>query len=647
MIIDSPIVSGSASASGSLNQHGDIVITGSLTVTGPITGALTGSVDSASFASTAISSSYAASATSASYAISATSSSYANDATSASYAVNTSFLNGSGSGEFTPTGSFNAFSSSILTYTGSNDTNISNIHSTTASLNTASGSAITRLNSIESTTGSLNVASGSAITRLNALEVTSGSNITRISALEVASGSAITRLNALEVTSGSNITRISALESASGSAITRLNSIESTTGSLNIFSGSAQSQLTSLQAQTGSYATTGSNTFVDTQYVSASNNAVGFTSTASLYTDGGLRVAKDAYVSGTLYLNNVTVFGTQSISYITSSQLNISTNLITVNTDTPAVRFGGLAVYDSGSTGLTGSLLWDSENNHWVYSNPSGSTYSGGMFISGPRTATLGSEQGTTACRVLVGQGGDHLTSSLIYHDSATTCIPNTLIGSTVCSIMANTSCIGIGTQTPVHPLDIINSGGTGISTRNAETDYSILRIGTDTGNGYSFIQSGKSGTGTTLPLAFRFDSNEVARVTNTGVTCFCNTICAPSSRICSTGDLSYIYNSGASTTDANFYIYNSTSDILMVRNSGCVGLNISNPQARLDIAGNNNALGCANTLRFTDTDTATELNQQIGKIEFYSSDISAPGAGVKAYIGAFAQDTTPDAYIA
>jgi hypothetical protein len=265
MIIDSPIVSGSASASGSLNQHGDIVITGSLTVTGPITGALTGSVDSASFASTAISSSYAASATSASYAISATSSSYANDATSASYAVNTSFLNGSGSGEFTPTGSFNAFSSSILTYTGSNNTNISNIHSTTASLNTASGSAITRLSSIESTTGSLNAASGSAITRLNALEVTSGSNITRISALEVASGS-------------------------------------------------AQSQLTSLQAQTGSYATTGSNTFIGTQTITGSVLQSGSLSVNGCITSTGQIVAQTINVqqvtSSIVYSCGDNIFGT-------------------------------------------------------------------------------------------------------------------------------------------------------------------------------------------------------------------------------------------------------------------------------------------------------------------------------------------------
>jgi hypothetical protein len=204
-----------------------------------------------------------------------------------------------------------------------------------------------------------------------------------------------------------------------------------TTASYNAFSASYAIASASLSSRTTqveqTYASTGSNTFTGAQYVSDTSNGIGFTSTASFYTDGGLRVGKNAYVSGTAYFNNIVVFGTSSIQYITSSQVNIGANIITVNTDTPAVRFGGLSVFDSGSTQLTGSMLWDSEKNHWVYSNPSGSTYSGGMFISGPRSSVLGSEQGTTSCMLLVGQGGDHLTSSLIYHDSTRTCIPNIL----------------------------------------------------------------------------------------------------------------------------------------------------------------------------------------------------------------------------
>ena len=319
---------------------------------------------------------------------------------SASLALPIAALNSYTSSNNTTIASLNTFSGSILSYTSSNNTNISALNAQSASFLAYTSSNDTKISALNSFSSSIlsytssndaNIASiYSTTSSLNSY--TSSAN-TRFAGLDAASGSAITRLNALEVASGSAITRLDALEVASGSAINRLNSLEN---------------------RTGSYATTGSNTFVGGQYFSSSFNPTGFTTTASLYTDGGLRVTKDAYISGTLYLNNVTVFGTQSVAYISSSQLNIGTNIITVNTDTPSVRFGGLAVYDSGSTGLTGSMLWDSQNNHWIYSNPSGSSYSGGMFISGPRTSTLGSETGTTSCMLLAGQGGDHLTSSAI-----------------------------------------------------------------------------------------------------------------------------------------------------------------------------------------------------------------------------------------
>jgi hypothetical protein len=97
-------------------------------------------------------------------------------------------------------------------------------------------------------------------------------------------------------------------------------------------------------------------------------------------------------------------------------------------------------VFDSGSLSseATASLFWDSQNNHWIYQRESGSTYDGGMLISGPRNAAgLGNEQGTTACMLLVGQGGDHLTSSLVYHDSTRTCFyPGTLIVSSSCQFI-------------------------------------------------------------------------------------------------------------------------------------------------------------------------------------------------------------------
>ena len=82
-----------------------------------------------------------------------------------------------------------------------------------------------------------------------------------------------------------------------------------------------------------------------------------------------------------------------------------------------------MTVADSGSNaGVTGSMLWDSVNNGWIYSRESGSSYKGGALISGPRTQVQGSEQTTTACYLMAGQGGDHITSSQVYTDSNATC---------------------------------------------------------------------------------------------------------------------------------------------------------------------------------------------------------------------------------
>jgi hypothetical protein len=226
------------------------------------------------------------------------------------------------------------------------------------------------------------------------------------------------------------------------------------------------------------FATTGSNTFTSAQYISNTSTPTNFTDTASLYTDGGMQVKKDVYLSSSLFVKgDLTIFGTQSVNYITSSQLNIADNIITVNTSTPAVRFGGIAVQDSGSlgTGLTGSLLWDSQNNHWVYTNPSGSSYSGGMLISGPRASSLGEEQGTTFNALMKGQGGDHITSSAIFENGTLTSIYSTMY-------VSSSGNVGIGTINPrSYKFHLVNSGSNtqfGISNQGTADGDRQLRIG-------------------------------------------------------------------------------------------------------------------------------------------------------------------------
>jgi hypothetical protein len=133
-------------------------------------------------------------------------------------------------------------------------------------------------------------------------------------------------------------------------------------------------------------------------------------------TASGMFLEGDLTVTGDL-----TVFGSSSLLHITSSQLDVASAYISVNVYEPAERFGGLYVYDSGSSAATASLTWDSLNNKWVYSNSSDVGYSGGGLISGPRnTGSLGQETFPTNNYVVRSQGGDHIYDSNIYDDDTT-----------------------------------------------------------------------------------------------------------------------------------------------------------------------------------------------------------------------------------
>jgi hypothetical protein len=322
-----------------------------------------------------------------------------------------------------------------------NDGNISLVSGSTTLLYISSSGEITIKGVIS---GSNALSASYAASASNAISGAYAVNATTAS-YAVASTTASYSLTGTSASYAVNATTASyAVASTSGSY-----AINATTASYAVASTNAANATLFNSTASSVFSTTGSNTLTGTQYVSNTNNATAFSNTtASIYTDGGLQITKDAYFSSSMFIKgNLTVFGTQSVSFISSSQLNIGTNLITVNTDTPSIRFGGLAVYDSGSTGLTGSILWDSQENHWVYTNPSGSSYSGGMFISGPRASSLGSEQGTTLNAIMKGQGGDHITSSIMFESA---------------------SFVGIGTSSPAYKLDVTGTGRfTGAATFN------------------------------------------------------------------------------------------------------------------------------------------------------------------------------------
>jgi hypothetical protein len=180
----------------------------------------------------------------------------------------------------------------------------------------------------------------------------------------------------------------------------------------------------STQINVVGFATTGSNTFTGIQTISNTTNSTNFTDGA-LIVQGGVGIAKDVNISGSLNVTGLLTVVSMSTQYVTSSQYTIGTSRVILNDD-DLVRFAGVSVVDSGSTQATGSLLWDSLRNHWLYENASGSAYNSALIIAGPKnTGSLGDEVGLISGRIPVATGEDHI-------DTNPTLTPLRVVGTTL-----------------------------------------------------------------------------------------------------------------------------------------------------------------------------------------------------------------------
>ena len=221
----------------------------------------------------------------------------------------------------------------------------------------------------------------------------------------------ITTLSSSVSTSfSSSAATITSLSSSVSASVTSLSS------SLTSVNTTQNNRLGSIESATGSYSKlSGGNTFTGVQIISGST-----------------------FIAGDLIVQ-----GSSSIQYISASSVSIGTNTINLNTNTPAVRFAGISIFDSGSNAQTASIFWDGLCNKFIYSNPSSVGYSGGMLISGPRnTGSMGDESGLTCNTLATSIGSDHISSSAIFHDPTTTCFYNsTTINSS--GILTSTNLVG------------------------------------------------------------------------------------------------------------------------------------------------------------------------------------------------------------
>ena len=242
---------------------------------------------------------------------------------------------------------------------------------------------------ITSTTG-YSTFSGSIATSISASNV----NIASLSSSVYTSDNIQNgRLNNLESKSASVDISISNINSFTASNDnTSLNSYTSSQNTKNTtlasYTGSNDIRLTSIENKTGSLATTGSNTFFGTQTF-----------------------------SGSVYIaNDLVVQGSSSIQYISASSVSIGTNIIQLNTANPSVRFAGLSIIDSGSVGGSGSFLYDSVQDEFIFLHRgNGVNITSSHFVLGPETYdNLGNETYLTNNILPKGTGKEHLNDSNI-----------------------------------------------------------------------------------------------------------------------------------------------------------------------------------------------------------------------------------------
>ena len=399
------------------------------------------------------------------------------------------------------TGNISNFSSSVAT----------SINALSASIGSgAIGTSVTALNSFSASTlvslGELNSFSSSQLTQNSTLATYTGSVETRLTEVGVVSGSLIASASAAKTTNDSQDVSITNLNSTTASLNTSVTNINSFTQSaqtrfteigvvsgslissasaasvsitnLNSFSGSQLTQNSALATITGSLIATASNHEGRLDAIEADSGSYARIDTGNVF--NGTQV-----ITGSLFITqDLVVYGSSSLLNVTASVLQLGDNTIVLNTATPAIRFAGIDVIDSGSTGATGSLYWDSLRDHWVSVRPSSSqeVANSAVLIYGPiNTGSLGDETLLTAGKIMVATGEDHIGSSIITQNGTTSI--------SVAGDVIVTGSLSVGTLNATNGVvsgssQIVISDTTGYTDFSGSISASIASVVANVGSG-------------------------------------------------------------------------------------------------------------------------------------------------------------------
>jgi len=134
-------------------------------------------------------------------------------------------------------------------------------------------------------------------------------------------------------------------------------------------------------------------------------------------TDGDIRTSGSLTVDGITQLNgdltvsgNFTVLGSATEVHISSSVIELDDNIIRLNAYSPFERYAGFEVIDSGSSGVSASMVWDSQNDYWLFVSSSGQS---SKFI-GTTAGTYGSEVSLTTNTFPIATGANTIGDSLL-----------------------------------------------------------------------------------------------------------------------------------------------------------------------------------------------------------------------------------------